>query len=80
VTPVVGLIKAPMPLQPNPAEVEIIFEVPLRFIMNPGNHTVETRLIKGLERQFYVMPYNDFYIWGLTARFLVSLKNTLRNS
>lgn len=78
VTPVVGLIEGPTAFEPDPGEVETIFEVPLPFVLNPENHKIETRLIKGLERQFYVMPYDGFYIWGLTARLLVALKNTLR--
>lgn len=78
VTPVVGLIKAPIAFKPDPGEVETIFEVPLPYVLDPDNHKIETRLIKGLERQFYVMPYDGFYIWGLTARLLVALKNTLR--
>ena len=77
VPPVVGLIRPPDVFRPDPGEVETIFEVPLPFVLNPDNHRTETRLIKGLEREFYVMPYENFYIWGLTARLLVALKNTL---
>ena len=77
VTPVVGLIEPTVELVPDPGEVETIFEVPLPFVLDPDNHRIETRLIKGLERQFYVMPYNGHYIWGLTARLLVALRNTL---
>jgi 8-oxo-dGTP pyrophosphatase MutT (NUDIX family) len=77
VTPVVGLIEPTVTLVPDPGEVETIFEVPLPFVLDPENHKIETRLIKGLERQFYVMPYNGHYIWGLTARLLVALRNTL---
>lgn len=77
VTPVVGLIKPEASLVPDPGEVETIFEVPLPYVLDPDNHRIETRLIKGLERQFYVMPYDGYYIWGLTARLLVALRNTL---
>lgn len=77
VTPVVGLIEPAVALVPDPGEVETIFEVPLPFVLDPENHRIETRLIKGLERQFYVMPYEGHYIWGLTARLLVALRNTL---
>ena len=77
VTPVVGLIEPTVELVPDPGEVETIFEVPLPYVLDSGNHKIETRLIKGLERQFYVMPYSGYYIWGLTARLLVALRNTL---
>lgn len=77
VTPVVGLVRPPFELTPDSGEVETIFEVPLSFVLDPANHKRETRLIKGLEREFYVMPFGDFYIWGLTARLLVALSDTL---
>ena len=80
VTPVVGLIEPTVALVPDPGEVATIFEVPLPFVLDLDNHKIETRLIKGLERQFYVMPYNGYYIWGLTARLLVALRNTLGKS
>lgn len=77
VTPVVGLVDPTVELVPDPGEVATIFEVPLPYVLDPRNHRIETRLIKGLERQFYVMPYDGYYIWGLTARLLVALRNTL---
>ena len=80
VTPVVGLIASTVELLPDPSEVENIFEVPLPYVLDPNNYKIETRLIKGLERQFYVMHYGGYYIWGLTARFLVALRNTLGKS
>lgn len=77
VTPVVGFVRPPFELVPDPGEVETIFEVPLDFVLDPANHKMETRMVRGIEREFHVMPYLDFYIWGLTARLLVSLSNTL---
>ncbi|MEX2453677.1 MAG: CoA pyrophosphatase [Rhodospirillaceae bacterium] len=77
VTPIVGLVRPPFELVPDPGEVETIFEVPLEFVLDPANHRMETRLIKGIEREFHAMPYGEYYIWGLTARLLVSLSNTL---
>jgi len=79
VTPVVGLIQPSIQLALDPGEVEFIFEVPLAYVLDQDNHKIETRLMKGLEREFYVMPYNGHYIWGLTARLLVELRNTLGN-
>ena len=77
VTPVLGLVRPPFPLAPASAEVETVFEVPLSFVLDRGNHRTETRYQKGLERVFYVLPYGEFYIWGLTARLLVALCNIL---
>ena len=77
VYPVVGLIDPPVSLVPDPNEVAEIFEVPLDFVFDPANHRFETRIHRGLERQFYVLPYEGFYIWGLTARLLVNLSEVV---
>jgi 8-oxo-dGTP pyrophosphatase MutT (NUDIX family) len=78
VIPVVGLIDPPMPIAPDPNEVAEVFEVPLDFVIDPANHRFETRLHGGVERQFYAMTFDDYYIWGLTARLLVNLSEVLR--
>jgi len=80
VTPVVGLISGSVRFVANPSEVAEIFEMPLSFVIDSANHKIETRLIEGLERKFYVLPYNGYYIWGLTARLLVALGNTLKQT
>lgn len=77
VVPIVGLIEPPFEVVPDPSEVAEIFEVPLDFVLDPANHRFETRILQGVERQFYVLPYRDYYIWGLTARLLVTLYETL---
>lgn len=77
VTPVVGLARPPFELRPAAGEVETVFEVPLAFVLDRGNHRTEVRLREGVERRFHVMPYGEFYIWGLTARLLVALCDAL---
>jgi 8-oxo-dGTP pyrophosphatase MutT (NUDIX family) len=57
----------------NPAEVDDAFEVPLAFLMHPGNHQRLKRDWKGLERQYYAMPFEQRYIWGVTAGILRNL-------
>ncbi|MBM3526295.1 MAG: CoA pyrophosphatase [Alphaproteobacteria bacterium] len=78
VVPIVGLIAPPFALTPDPGEVADIFEVPLPFVVDPANHRFETRVQRGIERQFYAIPYGERYIWGLTARLLVNLSEMLR--
>jgi 8-oxo-dGTP pyrophosphatase MutT (NUDIX family) len=80
VMPVVGLIRPPMSLSPDPSEVAKVFEVPMEFILDPANHRLEKRDERGESREYYVMPYNDHYIWGLTARILVELGKMVRNA
>lgn len=77
VIPVVGLIAPPFELRPDPTEVADVFEVPLDFVLDPANHKIEAREHKGVSREFYVLPYRDYYIWGLTARLLVNLSHVL---
>jgi hypothetical protein len=44
-----------------------VFETPLAFLMNPDNHRRESRVWEGVERHYYVMPYGEHHIWGVTA-------------
>ena len=44
-----------------------VFEVPLSVLMTPGNHLLETRPFRGIERRYYAMPYGTWRIWGVTA-------------
>ena len=77
VVPVVGVITPPFAVTPDPNEVAEVFEVPLSFVLDPANHRFETRIMSGVQRQFYSVPYGDYYIWGLTARLLVNLSEHL---
>lgn len=77
VTPVVALVQPPLALQPNPAEVAHIFEVPLDFLMNPAHHRHHRHAWADRERQWLSMPYQDGaqqrFIWGATAGMLRNL-------
>jgi 8-oxo-dGTP pyrophosphatase MutT (NUDIX family) len=70
ITPVVGLIKADPALTLNPMEVAGTFEIPLAFLMDPQNHTMDQREYKGQMRRYFAMPYEERYIWGVTAGIL----------
>ena len=80
VTPVVGIVTPPFALSPDPFEVADVFEVPLSFIVDPANHQKHARLHNGIQRQFYVLPYENRYIWGATAGMLVNLSEVLRKA
>lgn len=77
VTPVVGFVKPPFELSPDPFEVAEIFEVPFSFILDPGNHELRSMEFDGQTRQFYVLPYKNYYIWGATAAMLINLYKKL---
>ncbi len=78
ITPVVGLVKPPIVLQPNPEEVEEIFEVPLSFLMNGMNHQRRTAHFPNGSRTFYAMSFDRFFIWGVTATILRNLFHFVR--
>jgi 8-oxo-dGTP pyrophosphatase MutT (NUDIX family) len=78
VTPVVGLVRPPLSLLPDPYEVAEVFEVPLSFVLDPVNHELHQRELRGRMRTFYVLPYEGRYIWGATAAMLVNLAQVLR--
>jgi 8-oxo-dGTP pyrophosphatase MutT (NUDIX family) len=77
ITPVVGFVRAPYPARPDPFEVADMFEVPLDFIIDPRNLQRGTREWKGTTRTFFVLPYEQRYIWGATAGMLVNLAEVL---
>ena len=73
VAPVVALVPPPLALVPDPREVEEVFEVPLAFLLDPGNHRRETRELQGRTAGYYVMRYGTYTIWGATAGMLMNL-------
>ncbi len=73
VTPVVGIISPGFRLQAEEREVEEIFEVPLSFLMDSANHQTRSGVFDGRRIKFPVICYDDYYIWGATARMLIQL-------
>jgi len=73
ILPMVARIAPDYALALNAAEVAEAFEVPLEFLMHPANHQLLTRDWKGVVRRYYAMPYQDRYIWGVTAGILRNL-------
>jgi 8-oxo-dGTP pyrophosphatase MutT (NUDIX family) len=77
VTPVIGVIRPPLALAPDPREVEAVFEVPLDFLLDERNRSRRTRELQGLTVGFYVYEYRGHVIWGATAGMLVNLHKML---
>jgi 8-oxo-dGTP pyrophosphatase MutT (NUDIX family) len=73
ILPAVARVKPDFTLTPNPREVTETFEVPLKFLMTPANHQRKTRDWNGFARDYYVMPYENRNIWGITAGILRNL-------
>ena len=77
ITPVVGLVSPPFALTINPREVTDAFEVPLAFLLDPVNHQRHSIHHRGALRQYFAMPYGDYFIWGATAGMIRSLTERL---
>jgi len=73
ILPVVARVDPGYRIEINPAEVTETFEVPLEFLMHPGNHQRLKRDWRGIERHYYAMPFGERYIWGVTAGILRNL-------
>ncbi|HTP76681.1 MAG TPA: CoA pyrophosphatase [Rhizomicrobium sp.] len=72
ILPVVGLLSEGFSLSPHAAEVAEIFEVPLSFLLDPGNKKMQQREFQGQMRTFYSFTYEGHYIWGATAAMLLN--------
>jgi 8-oxo-dGTP pyrophosphatase MutT (NUDIX family) len=73
ILPAVARISPDYALALNPREVSEAFEVPLDFLMRPENHQRLRREWKGVARDYYAMPFEHRYIWGITAGILRNL-------
>lgn len=80
VTPIVGLLTPPLELVADPREVAEVFEVPLRFLLDPRNHRRQSREFKGRTVGFYEMKFEERTIWGATAGMLVNLYRHLADA
>ena len=73
ILPVVARVAPGYKLTLNASEVADAFEVPLDFLMGPENHQRHSRDWEGIQRHYYAMPYQERYIWGVTAGILRNL-------
>lgn len=67
ISPVLSVVQPGFEIRPNPSEVDAVFEVPLSFLMDETNHGRGRRVVSGHMRNYFEMPYGDWYIWGVTA-------------
>ncbi len=70
ITPVIGFVKEPFVIVPEPGEVDEVFAVPLDHVLNADNYIIQSRRWRGQMRHYFVVPFGPYYIWGATARML----------
>lgn len=78
ITPVVGWIKTPFALNPDPFEVAAVFEAPLEHFLDAARYQRRQFRFRGRHRHYLAIPFEGRYIWGATAGMLYNLCRLLR--
>ena len=78
VTPVVAVVAPDFAYVPSAEEVAEVFEVPLDFLIDSGNHAEARVEWQGLDRHYYEIWWGEHRIWGATAAMIVNLSRRLR--
>ncbi|WP_026380938.1 NUDIX hydrolase [Afifella pfennigii] len=77
IAPILAVVEPGFTLRLNPHEVADAFETPLGFLMDRANHRQNSRVWEGRRRYFFEMPWQDRYIWGVTAGIVKMLADEL---
>ena len=82
IMPIVCLVSDYSSLKINKNEVDEVFFLPLKFLMDSSNHKIEIATYevdnKKYDYDYYVLPYKDYHIWGATAGMLINLYQILK--
>lgn len=77
VTPVIGTVASDHRITMNPAEVDAVFEVPVRHVLNTANIQPREAFYQGRARTYHLVQYEQYRIWGVTAEILLKLGTVL---
>ncbi|MGS2723090.1 CoA pyrophosphatase [Porticoccus sp. GXU_MW_L64] len=75
VTPFVGRIPATVKLQPELAELDAIFRVPVAYLLDTSHLVYANFDINGREYSLPCYQYQEYTIWGFTLALLVEFLN-----
>jgi 8-oxo-dGTP pyrophosphatase MutT (NUDIX family) len=78
ITPVLAVLPPNLTYRLSPDEVESIFELPMRVVLDPDAPRRQRQHVSGVWREYWVWPHPDHFIWGATAAILVQLAQRLR--
>ncbi len=78
ITPILSVIPPALTYALSAHEVESIFELPMRVLLDPDAPRRQRQHVKGVWREYWVWPHPDHFIWGATAAILVQLAQRLR--
>lgn len=73
IRPFVGVISGEVSYRPNPEEIDEVIEAPLRALVDPGIHRVESVRVMGADHPVHYYQHGPHLIWGATARILRDL-------
>ncbi len=70
ITPVVGVVAADAPLEPDPREVARVFTVPLRLLLEPDRWEYRPYVRGEASYRIWHFPHDGEDIWGVTGHML----------
>jgi 8-oxo-dGTP pyrophosphatase MutT (NUDIX family) len=86
VTPIVGVVPWPFPVQLEETEVSRVFSIPLDWLADPAHHEIQHRTIpeqfsellhNKLHPVIYFQPYQGELLWGVSAEITIRLIDIL---
>lgn len=80
ITAWVGEFDHPYTLEPNPGEIETVFEAPLRGLADPAVHRIEQREYDGEVYPVHFYDYDGHTIWGATGYLVHELLGYLESN
>lgn len=79
VSPFLGILNPPYTFQADPHEVATIFEIPFEHFLISNNYATKDFTIHNEVKMVYFIEFEQWTIWGLTARFLYDLMQVIKN-
>jgi len=78
ITPVLAVVPPALTYRLSAHEVEAIFELPMRVVLDPDAPRRQRQHVRGVWREYWVWPHPEHFIWGATAAILVQLAKRMR--
>ncbi|MFC5077966.1 putative Nudix hydrolase NudL [Vibrio thalassae] len=80
VTPILAFVDPNYRPSIDANEVDTLFEVPLAFLVQPKNMSAMQFTVRGKSHRVLSIPYNEHFIWGVTAQIIESLQTQMQPS
>jgi 8-oxo-dGTP pyrophosphatase MutT (NUDIX family) len=80
ITPVLAVLPPALTYRLSQHEVDAIFELPMRVVLDPDAPRRQRQHVRGVWREYWVWPHPEHFIWGATAAILVQLAQRLRET